>query len=182
MRTLIKPLLFAAALVALSCCNPARHMKRYLKRHPELVKTDTIYKVDYDTIPEIHVNTVFRPDTNTPGLDSVFLHFQGQIDSVVASKLRNEVHNYIVNRPLFPDTITKLVDGVTVKVFQSGDHVGVIVFRPEEVKQEIIPVTVNKVEAGGILWYDHLLRYLFLILLGAMAGFIFYEKFRSRKP
>lgn len=174
--SLFAALLAFAVMSAFSSCTPERRLKRILKKHPELVKTDTIWRTDFDTIPEIRINTVFQTDTSTLGLDSIFGAFQGQIDSVLALRLKSEVRNYIINRPFLPDTMYTVQDGVTVKIYQNGDQIGVIVSKPETIVTEQAPVVVNKVDAAATEypWYY---KILFILAL----GFAFYVGFRMAR-
>lgn len=132
---------FCALIYALSGCTPQKKLHRLIKKHPELVRTDTIWQTHIDTIPEIYVNTVFMTDTSTSQLDSIFRAYQGKIDSTLAIRMKGEIRNYIVNRPFLPDTLTQTKDGVTVKIFQNGNNIGVIVHRDEELIPVSVPVT-----------------------------------------
>ena len=132
---------FCTLIYALSSCTPQKKLHRLLKKHPELVRTDTIRVIHIDTIPEIHVNTVFMTDTSTSQLDSIFHAYQGKIDSTLAFRMKGEIRNYIVNRPFLPDTLVQVKDGITVKIFQNGSNIGVIVHRDEELKPVSIHLT-----------------------------------------
>ena len=171
--TLFALMLAFAVATAFSSCAPERRLNRLLKKHPELVKSDTIWRTDFDTIPEIRINTVFQTDTSTLGLDSIFGAFQGQIDSMLALRLKSEVRNYIINRPFLPDTMYSVQDGVTVKIYQDGDQIGVIVNKPETIVTETAPVVVNKVDAAATEypWYY---KILFILALATA----FYVGFR----
>jgi hypothetical protein len=180
-------LLATFLLLTLSGCSPTRRLRNIERKHPELFKADTIWRVRVDTIPEIKVNTVFKTDTTTKGLDSIFLSFKGKIDSVMALKLKSEVRNYVINRPFLPDTVTQVVDGITVKLYQNGDQIGLIVHKPEQLKSKKEIDTIRKTVVISEKYIPAFYRYTtwgFWIALISFLAFLYLKsKFSlTKKP
>lgn len=171
---LIGIIIWSALLIG---CSPAARLRHLIKKHPELVRTDTILTTYYDTVPSIDGEFFIKADTSVSGLDIIFKKFnesmRGKMDSMLALNLKKEVRNYVINRPLFPDTITKTVDGVTIKIFQQGESVGIDIHKPQEVKEKKVPLIINSVQPvpeiawyyKGALWFFFFVM-LFLILWG----------------
>lgn len=78
------PLLLIALLFS---CSPQKRLNRLLKAHPELVKKDTIWRLDTTIIKEVKTDSVFhylQPDTLTIVKDRLTMkYFYNVKDSTV---------------------------------------------------------------------------------------------------
>src|SRR3972149_6613866 len=52
--------LFGAMVILFSACSPQQRMATLLKNHPELIKKDTIFRIDTIVITGYSVDTVFH--------------------------------------------------------------------------------------------------------------------------
>ena len=58
--------LFPLLLVfALASCSPQKRLAKLIEKHPELVKTDTVFATTDTIIPEVRVDTLFKWQTDT---------------------------------------------------------------------------------------------------------------------
>lgn len=58
------------ALLLICACTPEKKLRRILSRHPELIRTDTIWQRDTTIIKEIRADTVF---SNSSSRDTIVL-------------------------------------------------------------------------------------------------------------
>lgn len=53
-------LLILTALIALFSCSPEKRLSRLLKHHPQLIKTDTVWRADTVTVAGAKADTIFK--------------------------------------------------------------------------------------------------------------------------
>jgi hypothetical protein len=130
-------------VLSLASCDPAKRIARIAKRHPELVKTDTVLTKVYDTVPAIAVKAEFKTNKDVSGIDSILRQLNGKIDSISRFKLGSEIKNYVVNRSIIQDTLTKVINGITIRLYQNGNDIGVLVDKPKEIRSQDVAVAYN---------------------------------------
>lgn len=85
-------------MLALISCSPQHRLQRLIKKHPELVRIDTLSLHDTIRVSRLHVDTAFML-THGPA-DTFYLHR----DSITVRVIRNhDTLRLILNRP--PDTL-----------------------------------------------------------------------------
>ena len=82
-------------------CSPQKKLHRLLKKHPELLKTDTIKINDSVFIPEIRIDTIF--------------HYSALKDTVVITKEKLKIKILEVNDTVFLDAEVKADTVVLIK-------------------------------------------------------------------
>jgi len=140
-------LLFFLWLFGLCACSPEKRLARIVKKHPELVKSDTIEKIIEISIPEIEIDTSkeINPIYIKSLLETIEKYSKG-IDSPKGVELKREVINIVNNVSLIKDTMSFTEDGVLVKLWQHNGRVNLKIFKPEEKKEVKVPVTVNTIQ------------------------------------
>lgn len=184
MRTIVV-LLFGSLI--LFGCSPQKKLRRLLDKNPYLSKTDTVYKVVHDTIPEVKAEVKFDIDTNTAAIDSIVTFYKKALDSLLIKSdkdsvshvktkdslvynMKHKLRGYVANKVFIKDTIIKQDGDVTVKVWQKGSEVVISVYRPPIVKEEKVAVAVTNVDCPPCKtkWYDYgarVMGILFLVIL-----------------
>ena len=97
----IKSLIFILSIVFIVSCSPERKLARLLKKHPELIKSDTIYRLDtvvsssvtHDTTLSIHKilssrdTIIFHKDRLTQKIfyhnDSIYIQGECAADTII---------------------------------------------------------------------------------------------------
>lgn len=148
--------------VVLCSCDPAKRISRIVKRNPGLVKTDTVWKTFTDTIPAIDVKTSFEVNKDVSGVDSLFMLLNGKVDSLTKSRLLASTKNYIINRPLIQDSLIKVVDGITVIIYDLDGRIGVSIKKPPVIKARKIPIQTNSIHvAKALTWNEKIKIFMF---------------------
>ena len=148
-------LIFVILIALLFSCSPQKRLNRLIKKHPELVKTDTI--VVRDTIRDT-VNIT----TNLTRVDTIF-SFNQVFDTITITKDNLTVRYYH--------------DTVHDKVYISGECDTIWVEVPyERIVEYKVPCNTASVEENIKWWYWVLLLLLFLI-----AGWTSRELLRKEK-
>ena len=94
------PLSIILVLTLLSC-SPQKKLHRLLKKHPELLQTDTIKINDSIFIPEIHIDTIF--------------HYSTLKDTIVITKENLKIKILELNDTVYLDASVKSDTVVIVK-------------------------------------------------------------------
>jgi hypothetical protein len=136
-------------LILSTSCTPQkraqRHMRRAVAIYPPIVKKDTINIIDYDTIPEIKIVTEFKKDTSTFKVDStvnaLFEQLKKDYSGVDLNQMRlsimREMKALYASKKVFPsDTMYKVIDGFTIKVWETKDGIDMGLFRTKSVNTE----------------------------------------------
>jgi hypothetical protein len=160
-------------LVFLSSCTPQKRLNRLVKKNPELVKIDTVRIIDTIVIESFHFDTIIQIDKDYSKIDSIFFNFKHDIDSLKSIELKQEIKNYIINKPLIKDTLFFEKDLVKIKVYQdSNGQIRLIIDKPE---QEIIrtheithPTILNITDYFSGLYKWGVLLLLIVIVFGAV--------------
>ena len=148
-------LFYISLIVLLFSCSPQKRLNRLIKKHPELVKIDTI--VVRDTIRDT-VNIT----TNLTRVDTIF-SFSQVFDTITITKDNLTVRYYH--------------DTVHDKVYISGECDTIWVEVPfEKIVEYKVPCNTASVEENIKWWYWVLLLLLFLI-----AGWTSRELLRKEK-
>ena len=148
-------LFYISLIVLLFSCSPQKRLNRLIKKHPELVKIDTI--VVRDTIRDT-VNIT----TNLTRVDTIF-SFNQVFDTITITKDNLTVRYYH--------------DTVHDKVYISGECDTIWVEVPfEKIVEYKVPCNTASVEENIKWWYWVLLLLLFLI-----AGWTSRELLRKEK-
>jgi len=124
-------------LTLLASCSPSKRLDRLLRKNPELKVVDSVEYIVHDTIQAIDLQARFSTDTSTTSLDTVLLTLREYItnDSII------EVIRYMYKyKQVLKDTSTRIIDGVTIKMWQEGQYIGLNLTKPEEITQEIAKV------------------------------------------
>lgn len=100
----MKNLLILVLLLIIAGCSPEakirkaeRKMARLVKKHPELVKSDTTWKDTMVAAPAIKDSTEFITAIDTAAVDSLTNHFTGKVDSLILDSL-NQGFKVILNK------------------------------------------------------------------------------------
>jgi hypothetical protein len=72
-------------LIILASCSPQKRINRIVKKHPELLVSDTIRVVDTVIIEAVHFDTIIV-NQDVSGVDSILNSFKGKIDSITNLK------------------------------------------------------------------------------------------------
>jgi hypothetical protein len=151
----VNKLFYISLIVLLFSCSPQKRLNRLIKKHPELVKIDTI--VVRDTIRDT-VNIT----TNLTRVDTIF-SFNQVFDTITITKDNLTVRYYH--------------DTVHDKVYISGECDTIWVEVPfEKIVEYKVPCNTASVEENIKWWYWVLLLLLFLI-----AGWTSRELLRKEK-
>lgn len=166
---------FAAMLaMSLASCTPQQRLNRLLKKHPELVKHDTVFIEKTITIAEVKADTGKKVNTNVAGVDSIIQHYTQLLDSANANRLTTEIKNYIINRPCLEDTLRlDLKNGGYIKVFQENGEIKLKLFEPAQEIKIPCPTVVNSVtqtkdsflDRAVFKWLWFVLAIVFFLLL-----------------
>lgn len=158
-------LAFAAVIaMSLASCTPQQRLNRLLKKHPDLIKHDTVFIDTTVTRAEVKKDTAKLVNKDVSKVDSIvylLIH-----DTIIAKDLSSQIKNYIINRQCLLDTLRMdLANGGYVKVYQEGDQVKCEIFEPEEKTELSIPVTVNTVQPIKESWLESNYGWLLWIIL-----------------
>ncbi len=174
-------------------CDPVKRIARIRARHPEIVKLDTTYSHRNDTTKAILDRFSVNKADNSAAIDSALkvqeigwievmtdthkndsAFAKHLIDSLI-NKLNKSIKGYIVNRPCLKDTLIKSYDGITVKVFDQKGSIGIIITKPEVIKDVKTPVAVTTIDhspcAHNTTWYDYM-AYGFTVLCWLMIAYL----------
>jgi hypothetical protein len=189
-------LLFTGILVILSSCTPQKRAQRHLRRaisiYPPIVKKDTINIIDNDTIPEIKIVTEFKKDTSTSIVDStvnaLFEQFKKDYSSVDLNEMRlsimREMKSLYASKKIFPnDTTYKVIDGFTIKIWETKDGIGIDFKKPEIIHTETHSavsdsITIEAKRGIRERLIDWLINNILILLLLAV---VLYILFRNRR-
>lgn len=127
-----------------------RKLEHLTDKYPQLLEKDTIR--DTVIVDSIHIDTVFQTSQDVSGVDSILAKFNDKLDSVTSIKLGDEIKYYVTHRQVIEDTITHIEDGVTVKLWQDGDVIGISVHKPQETIIKEIPVEVVRPAPDPPMW------------------------------
>ena len=156
-------------IISMICCSPAKRLQKLLKKHPELLQTDTITVSDTLYLAEINISDSAQLDTSTAAIDSILRYLPS--DKEIIEKIRFIYQN----KRLLTDTFRIYQDSVLVKIWQAGDKLKVIV---QKNSQEIIRTV--KVPCPELVyqksWFDKICQYWFWISLIFIALSILYKK------
>ena len=126
-------------ILLLSSCSPQKRLNRLVKKHPELIKVDTLSVHDTIHIETIKADTVFK--------DTTFLRLLRDTITVVNDRLRINTYHY------------------RDSIFIEGECIGDTIIREIRVPYKYIqPVTKTKTPAYMIIVLVGLI--ILLILLG----------------
>lgn len=146
-RILLIWLLFAA-MVFFSACTPQQRLNHLLKKHPELITHDTIYKTKIVTIPEEKADTSAEIKIDTLGLDSVIKNAAPGIDTASTKAIEKSVTKWIKAKQLLKDTLRlDLKHGGYAIVWQQGKQIKLKLYLPAYEIKVPYEAVINKVEA-----------------------------------
>ncbi len=163
MKTKMKLLLCLLMATLLFSCSPQKRIARIIKHNPGIVLKDTVTITDHDTIPEIKIVTEFKKDTSASVIDSsltaLFEKYKVDYPSVDLSAMKRsilmEMRSLYQSKKIFPtDTMVKVIDGITIKLFETAEGIGVTIHKPEQTKEEAHYAVVDSVtvmESNGII-------------------------------
>lgn len=151
-------LFWLMSLMILSC-SPERKLNRLLKKHPELIKSDTIKKDTLLDVPLIKDSAAFVAPLDTVAVDSLTNHFAGRVDSLILDSINRGVKNILKTASDFDTTIK------TGKVKYRIKKKNGIIKIETEIKPDSIPFTypqvVNNVTAEYIpAWHEKALMWI----------------------
>lgn len=167
-------------LCGLYCCTPQQKLKRLLKHHPDLIKSDTVFITKEIPFPVIKRDTVLQLDTNTYGLFEILDSLINANDSLQRAGIKAEIKNYVITRPILKDTFVVSLDrGGWVKIFQYGKGLKHILYEPAFVKTVTVPVSTNTVIYKDIPW--RLAWYWIVIAFVCGIAIAFFISFKNKK-
>jgi len=138
-----------------------KKLENLTAKFPQLLEKDTLRDTVTITVDQIKIDTVFSTSKDVSGVDSILANFSGQLDSLTALKLGDEIKYYVTNRQVLEDTMIHEEDGVIVKLWQEGDVIRISVFKPEEEITEVVEIPYDKiVQAPKLPWWKQLLNFL----------------------
>jgi len=166
-------------LSSLFSCSPQKRLSNLIKRHPELISRDTIYKDTTIVKPAVEVKGESEIDKNYSDLLLLIDGYKDRLDSVTSGKLKTEIKNYIINKPILNDTIRIDTAGFHFRLFESGGKLKYVFNKDADSTTIKIPTIVNSVNPVQteykIHWYDMAARWLAGITL-AFILFILLKK------
>jgi hypothetical protein len=138
----------------LSCsCTPQQRLNRLLKKHPELVRTDTVYIDTFAVRAPFQADTTGKVNTDFSGIDSIFAHLPEELDSAQKVQVVTDIKNYFITRPCITDTMRlSLRSGGVVKVWQDGQEIKISIYEPAEKIPLRVPTTINTVTQKPGAW------------------------------
>lgn len=139
---------FALVLISLFIfsCDPGKRIARIAKRHPEVVKSDTVKKEISVDIPPIHIDTSFIKDkSDSIALISLIDDLKGQIDSLSAYKLKSGVQYISTHYKSIKDTLSFLKDSLTIKLWERNGKIELRVDKPLTHIKTTVPVAINTI-------------------------------------
>jgi hypothetical protein len=101
-------------LVAFSC-SPEKKLQRLIRKHPELIKTDTVWRTDTVIVKEVFKDSVFKlfesHDTVTIIKDRLTIkHFYNKHDSTVYLSGKCDTDTIIKEVPVVVNSVTAEID------------------------------------------------------------------------
>lgn len=185
-------------LVTLYSCSPKARFTHLTRRHPELISHDTTTGTVNDTIKKVDVKLTAAKDTSTIKVDSILHAFQDARDVAYFKNIGNElriqqlmdsinrlqsasIKKYIATKPILKDTVTKIQDDVTVKVFNQGGGIGISIYRPEKVNKLKTLTVINTahVEKCELPWWVKLVVGALIVSLILNIFLLAYSKLRK---
>jgi hypothetical protein len=184
-------LLFCAALLSLTACNPLRHvfapspaqaLEKFAAQHPELTRVDTVTVRDTVVVAKVEVHTRFvalpnpvREQRDSLQLDSLLNKVSASLDTAQRKAAQFSLHRLIRARPIFPDTLCFDTLGVHGRIWQRGNVYSIRLTRdairtPHEAKaafQRLTPCTCK-----SPIWYDPRTWPYLWLLAGFAAGIV----------
>src|SRR5690349_9231986 len=127
-------------------CGPQKKLSRLLKKHPELVRSDTVYQDVFVTVPEVKIDT--SAPINPQYIDrllGIIDTYSSQLDSFSRIKIKQEIKYITNNHSLIQDTLIYVKDGVTIKLWQQAGKIELRLFKPKEQITQKVPVKVDSV-------------------------------------
>ncbi len=120
-------------------------MERFAKAH-DLTTVDTITIIDYDTIPEVRIDTFVVVNDDVSGVDSILGSFKDKLDSVTHIQLGDEIKYYITNRKAIEDTINYWTkeDSIHVQIWESDRGIEFSVLKTKEIVPEVHTVVKER--------------------------------------
>lgn len=169
MKTLLVVCL--SCLLILSCSaerRATRKFNRLIEKYPALVRTDTVWTTDLDTIPAINVDVVIplNHSINAYWYDSL----QTQLINYMPPETAQQFVRDIRTRPILIDTFrTWTEDSILVKVFQNqaGD-LQVQVFKKQQVQTETHVQSITSVTPANLPRSSKWLWFLLMIAIGCV--------------
>lgn len=164
-------------------CSPEKRLSRILHNNPQLKSVDSVLVVDSVLIPGINVSATIEGDSSTEALDSTINNLSRFIPDSLFPEIEAEIRTLYRTRKLIKDTATRVVDGVTIRLWQNGSDIGLSVSKPDdwivrEIKVpcpdlEYIPTWWDRfwITIGKVAIVEHL-----LLILGAYL----YGKFKRK--
>lgn len=176
--------LLGAIVILFSGCINERKVAKYLKEHPSLTKSDTVFVLIPDTTKAINIKGSVSIDTShvAKDIDSIFnqfqINFKGQLDSVLALKLKGEIKNYTINKPILLDTTTQVIDGIKIKLYQVDGKIHFDINRDQEIINKQVPVSIDtkislSEETGFQKFWRQFKDYFIVALLGIVSVLMF---------
>jgi len=135
-------------MLVFSACTPQQRLNRLLKKHPELITHDTIYKTKIVTIPEEKADTSKQIVVDTLGLDSVINIAVPGIDTTTKKEITKTITKWMRTKQLLKDTLrVNLKHGGFAIVYQQGNELKLRVFQPAYEIKVPYEAVINSVEA-----------------------------------
>ncbi len=188
-------------LLFLANCTPQTKLNNLLRKYPHLKKdsTTTSYRLDstkaidasiilkvdssggefdslfdftgWEVVKKINDRFFIQPDTVTnPKIDSLKLAYESKIKD-----FKSKILNYVNTRRYITDTIIKIQDSITVKLYQQGGYIKISINRPLSVKAKPIKIVDNSVNASPceVAWYYRwaVFGFVFLLIFIALLYF-----------
>lgn len=164
---LILLFLVAAFFMPMCSCSPQKRFDRLVRKHPELLKPDTIYSTKTFTVPAQAKDTGFKMGPDTAGFSALVSSLNLKIDSLQRRKLVQ----YIQTRPCLSDTLRVPLDGGgIVKLWQQGGELKFSQRQPQKVYSITYPSVTYRPEivrrySWGLLAIGVILGWASLFLL-----------------
>lgn len=147
-------------MFGLSCCTPSQRLARLVKKHPELLHSDTLKQVVTFTLAGIDTSAHIALDTNTNAIREKLTRLRAQIDSIrqlnidsarvaflldsVAQYTSVYLSRYYSNKTVLLDTLTiRTPLGDFVKVWQQGAKLVARLYEAPKTNSLLVPVKVD---------------------------------------
>ncbi len=150
----IKWILALASLLAtfILCtrCTPQQKLDRLVKRHPELVQSDTATGYKEVLIPGFRIDTAVATagKNDYTEIYQVLDTYSTKIDSLTMALLKKQLGTYIINRQCLEAPVTiPFGKGGIFKVWQVGGRFFFDIHHPDTKQTIKVPIHIMRVEA-----------------------------------
>ena len=167
-----------AIVFSLVCaCSPSRRIARILKRHPELVKTDTIYQERTILVPGYSFTDSTKQSTNTKTIDSLLAHIQPKNDTIYLQKIKREIVTQFMTKPCLDGPKTfYLPDSTKLILTQKNGNFYISGTKPTTYVKAKVPVQTNTVKLKPAMDWSTFLNGVFIGWIIAIIVLLIYAK------